>query len=272
MDDEIDLRDIFMVLWKRRILIIGIFVLAVLVAGAISFSTPSVYRVSSLMAVGNFGDPVYTSQASVKSVILSDEFLMDVFEQIRPNATGSEFAAFKNSVKVEPVKDSDRLIEISVETPKGQEGKVAVEKIIWLYANRSEDSYNTYKKILSDQLAVAEERLNAMDKEINLTLEAVTKMQDSPGSSDAETELRFSRTLDRLNGMETQRSALIAQSQDLQKQLELLKHQEIIQPARVPVSPIGSKRALMVAIAGILGLMIGIFAAFLREALGRPGE
>ena len=117
MDDEIDLRDIFRVLWKRRLLIIGVFVVAVLVAGVISFTMPSVYRVSSIIAVGNFEDPVYTSQASVKSIMLSDEFLQEVFEQLSPNATGSEFMAFKGSVKVEPVKDSDRLIEISVETP-----------------------------------------------------------------------------------------------------------------------------------------------------------
>jgi uncharacterized protein involved in exopolysaccharide biosynthesis len=38
MEDEIDLRDIFRVLWKRRLMIIGIFVVAVLVAGVMSFT------------------------------------------------------------------------------------------------------------------------------------------------------------------------------------------------------------------------------------------
>ena len=33
MEDEIDLRDIFRVLWKRRLLIMGVFVFAVLAAG-----------------------------------------------------------------------------------------------------------------------------------------------------------------------------------------------------------------------------------------------
>ena len=269
MDDEIDLRDIFRILWKRRLMIIGIFVVAVMIAGVISFAMTPVYRVSSIVAMGNFEDQVFTSPSSVKSIILSDEFMLEVFKQIRPNATSSEFASFKNSVKVEAIKDSDKLIKISVDTPKRQEGMAAVEKIIGLYANRSEDSYNKYKRILSNQLAVTEERLTAMESEINLTLEAVTNIQDSPGSSDAETELRFSRTLDRLNGMQTQRSALIDESLDLQKQLELLRHLEILQPAIEPVSPIGSRKALMVAVAGMLGLMIGIFAAFLREALQR---
>ena len=272
MDAEIDLRDIFRVLWKRRLLIIGVFVVAVLVAGVISFAIPSVYRVSSIIAVGNFEDPVYTSPASAKSIMLSDEFLLEVLEQISPNATGSEFMSFKGSVKVEPVKDSDKLIEISVETPEKQEGMKAVEKMVWLYANSSNDSYNKQKKILFDQLAVTQERLDIINMEINQTGEALQEIQDSTGSSAVQGEMQFSRTLDRLNGMETQRSALIDHSMDLQKQLVLMRNLEVVSPAREPVSPIWPRKALIVAIAGMLGLMVGIFAAFLREELGSPAK
>ena len=116
MEDEIDLRDIFGVLWKRRLLILGTFIVAVLLAGVISFAMPPVYKVSSIVAVGLYDDPAYTSQASMKNVMLSDEFLLEVFEAITPNGTSSDFRTFKDDVKVEPVKDSDRLVEISIET------------------------------------------------------------------------------------------------------------------------------------------------------------
>jgi uncharacterized protein involved in exopolysaccharide biosynthesis len=204
--------------------------------------------------------------------MLSEEFLLEVFEQISPNAAVSEFSTFKDSFKVEPVKDNDKLIEISVETKNGQEGLKAVEKMVWLYANRSEASYNKQKKILSDQLAVTQERLDVINIEINMTRDALMDIQDSSGSSSVQGEMLFSRTLDRLNGMQTQRSALIDRSLDLQKQLVLIRNLEVVQPAREPVSPIGPRKALIVAIAGMLGLMVGIFAAFLREALGRPAE
>jgi len=272
MEDEIDLRDIFRVLWKRRLLIIGVFVAAILMAGVISFAMPSVYKISSIITVGNFDDPVYTSQASMKNVILSDEFAQEVFEQISPNATWSEFRTFKDSLKVEPVRDSDRLIEISVETKNKQEGLKAIEKMIWLYANRSEVSYNRQKKILSDQLAVTLQRLDVIDLEINQTQEALQGIQDLTGSSAVQGEMQFSRTLDRLNGMQTQRSALIDRRLELQKQLVLIRNLEVVQPATEPVSPIGPRKDLIVAIGGMLGLMVGIFAAFLREWLGRPAE
>jgi capsular polysaccharide biosynthesis protein len=132
MEDEIDLRDIFRVLWKRRLLIIGVFVAFVLVAGVISFAIPPEYKISSIVAVGNFDDPVYVSQASMLNVMTSDEFAREVFEEIHPNSTGSEFQAFKDGINVETVKGSDRLIGISIETGKKQEGLMGIEKMIQL--------------------------------------------------------------------------------------------------------------------------------------------
>jgi len=272
MDDEIDLHDIFRVLWKRRLLIIGVLLVALLVAGVISFAMPSVYRISTIVALGNFDDPVYTSQASVRSVMLSDEFLLEVFEQLHPDATGSKFTSFKNSVKIVPVKDNDNLIVISVETSERQEGLMAIEKIVQLYANRSEDSYNKQKKILTDQLADTQERLDAIYMEINQTSESLQDLQDSSVSSTVQAEMRFSRTLDILNGKETQRNALMDHRRDLQKQLVLIRPQKVVQPVREPISPIGSRTTLILAIAGMLGLIVGIFAAFLREGLWRPTE
>jgi len=86
----------------------------------------------------------------------------------------------------------------------------------------------------------------------------------------SENELRVSRTLDLLNSQESRRSSLLDHELALQTQLTLLRHQEVIQEAREPVAPIESKRLLIVAIAGMLGLMIGILVAFLREGLRKP--
>ena len=270
MEDEIDLRDIFGVLWKRRLLILGTFIIAVLLAGVISFAMPPVYKVSSIIAVGLYDDPAYTSQASMKNVMLSDEFLLEVFETISPNGTSSDFRTFKDDVKVEPVKDSDRLVEISMETKKRKEGLKAVETMIERYSELSQNSYNKQKKILEDQLANTEQRIEVVNLEINQTRVALQEVEETSGSSAVQAEMRFSRTLDILNGKESQRSALMDRRMELDKQLLLIRNLEIVQPAREPISPIWPRKALIVGIAGILGLMLGVMAAFLREGLARP--
>jgi len=271
MDDEIDLRDIFRVLWKRRLMIIGIFIVAVTIAGVISFAMTPVYRVSSIIALGNFDEPSYTSLASAKSIMLNDQFLIEVFQQL-PNNKTSDFRNFKNSIKIKPVKDSDRLVEISIETSDRQEGREAIEKLIFLYANRSKNSYIRYEKILSNQLDTTQERLNILDVEINQTLGILQNMQNPSSSSALQAEIGIYRVLDRLSSMETQRSALVDKRLDLQRQIMLSRHLEVISPAGYPLSPIWPRRVLIIGIGGMLGLMVGILAAFLREELGRPAE
>jgi uncharacterized protein involved in exopolysaccharide biosynthesis len=60
---------------------------------------------------------------------------------------------------------------------------------------------------------------------------------------------------------------------ELQKQLLLIRNLEVIQPPREPISPVWPRKALIIAIAGMLGLMGGVLAAFLQEGLGgRPAE
>ena len=273
MEDEIDLRDIFGVLWKRRLLIVGTFIIVVLLAGVISFAMPPVYKVSSIIAVGLYDDPAYTSQASMKNVMLSDEFLLDVFEVISPNGNSSDFRTFKDSVEVEPVRDSDRLVEISIETKKRKEGLKAVETMIERYSELSQNSYNKQKKILEDQLANTEQRIEVINLEINQTREALQDMEETSGSSTAvQAEMRFSRTLDILNGKESQRSALMDRRMELDKQLLLIRNLEVVQPAREPISPVGPRKAMIIAIAGMVGLMAGLLGAFLREGLTRPME
>ena len=273
MEDEIDLRDIFRVLSKRRLMIMGVFVCSILVAGVISFAVPPVYKVSSIIAIGYFDDPAYTSQASMKNVMISDEFLLEVFEAISPNGSSGDFRDFKENVEVEPVKDSDRLIEISIETEKRKEGLTAVEIMIERYSELSENSYNKQKKILEDQMANTEQRLEVIDMEINQTRETLKEIEERSGSSAVQAEMRFSRTLDILNGKESQRSALLDRRMELQKQLLLIRNLEGIQPPREPISPGWPRKALIIAIAGMLWLMGVVLAAFRQEGLGgRPAE
>ncbi len=267
MDDEIDLRDMLSVLWKRRRLIAGIFLAFVVVAAVIAFTMAPVYRVSSIIAVGNFGDPIYTSPVSARSIMLSDEFLLEVLEGIRPDDSRG-FADFKESVRVVSIKDSDRLIEISIETTRREEGLKAVDMMVSLFANRSMDSYQENKKILSGQLAEVQGSIKSKDLEIDLAHEALEGIRNSSGSSDVQSEMRFSRTLDRLGEMETQRYALMDRSLDLQRQLDLLKHLEVVQPAKEPISPIRPQKVFILVIGGMLGLFAGLLVAFLWETLG----
>ena len=273
MEDEIYLSDIFRVLWKSRYMIIGIFAIFVLVAGVVSFAvmSPS-YRSSAIVALGNYGDPIYTSQDFATSIMLSDEYLLDIIEQLSFEVPPDDFRAFQDSIDVAPVEGSSNLLFISAEREDAQECVEIVETIVGLFVERCEDSYNKYVKLLYEDLASTQERLKVVETDSSQTREAVVELSNAPGNPMSENELRVSRTLDLLNSQESRRSSLLDHELALQKQLTLLRQLEVIQEAREPVAPIKSKRALLVGIAGILGLMVGVLAAFLWEGLRRAVE
>ena len=265
MEDEIDLRDIFHVLWKRRLLIISCFVIAVLLGGIISYALPPVYETSSIISIGNFDDPVYTSPSSITEIMLSDEFLLGVFQEIKPNAAAREFRSFTDNIKVIPI--GDKLIKISIENKKKQEGLDAVDTMIKHYSMLSENSYQKQKKILSDQITDNERRIDTINKDINQTRDIFENLQDTSDLSLGQAELRISRTIDLLAEKETERSALMDLRIDLQKQSLLISDLDVVQPAREPISPVWPKKALIVVVAGMLGICIGILAAFFKEGL-----
>lgn len=273
MEDELYLRDIFRILWRGRYLIIGIFIIAVLAAGVISFAIMSpIYKASCIVALGNYGDPIYTSQDLAATVMLSDEYLLDVIEQLNFDVPPDEFRRFKNGIKIAPVQESSNLLAISAERENGQECVEIVETIVGLFVERSEDNYNKYTKLLYDDLASTQERLEFVETDLSQTREAFVELSNAPGDPMSENELRVSRTLDLLNSQESRRSSLLDHELDLQKQLTLLTHLEVVQAVRAPVAPLKSQKVLMVAVAGMLGLMVGVLAAFLRVGLRRPVE
>jgi capsular polysaccharide biosynthesis protein len=273
MEDEIYLSDIFRVLWKNRYMIIGIFAIFVLVAGVVSFAvmSPS-YRSSAIVALGNYGEPIYTSQDSAMAIMESDEYMLDVIDQLDFEVPPEEFRSLKEGIEIEPVEGSSSLIVISAETKEKQEGKEIVETIVQLFSQMSEESYNRQQKILSDSLANIKMRLETTELDLGQTREVLRSIEDLPMTSTSDKELRISRTLEYLQGGESRRSTLLDRELELEKQLTLLRHLDVVQETREPIAPIESKKVLMIAVAGMLGLMVGVLAAFMRERLRRPVE
>ncbi|MDD1760759.1 MAG: Wzz/FepE/Etk N-terminal domain-containing protein [Methanothrix sp.] len=269
MDDEIDLRDIFNVLWKGRRLVGGIFIASVIIATIISFVIPQVFQISGIVALGNFGEPIYTSQGAALDFMQSDEFLLDVFDGMNLNLTSSKFAELKDNIKIEPVKDTESLLLISIESKNKSQGIEIVDGIISHFANKSEDRYDKQIQILSDQLAVTNENLNVLEADINQTRDVLTSIEGASGASSEGNEMRVSRTLDYLQAEESRRSALQDRYLDLNKQITLARHLDVVQKPTEPITPIWPKKMLIVAVAGMLGLMIGVFAVFLRASLGK---
>ncbi|MBC7344271.1 MAG: hypothetical protein H5U03_02385 [Clostridia bacterium] len=295
-EDEIDLRDIILVLWRHRWFIIGVFLVSVLAASIISFAMAPVYRVHTVIALGQYPSSIYTNPAAVREMLLSDDFLWQVVGEVQPNISEKDFQRFKDSIKVEQVKEPGILnmsiettnrkdtikvekvqepgmLRISVETTDPKEGKAVLEKMVALFKDQSRSDFEQYRQLLTDQLSSVKARLLEVEKTIRETRQNLAALEAAPGLTRAEKDFRRFQLLEALQGFEDQHLALLDRYLGLEKELNSLEDVKVIQSPREPAYPEKPNRTLNIAVAGVLGLMVGVLGAFVIEFFRRnlPG-
>lgn len=173
VDDEIDLRDVFATLWRRRKFIcIGV-LLFVLSAAAIVFTIPDVYRIKALMSPGVISrqpgeDVVFTSSLeSVKGQIQANAYetrlkmlLDNRFEDVTLSS---------KKLRVSIPKNSSALL-LSYDTINQDFGKAVLSHLITLLKQEDSGIIHSYVEgvelhALSDKKAILE-----YEQKIGLTL------------------------------------------------------------------------------------------------------
>jgi uncharacterized protein involved in exopolysaccharide biosynthesis len=196
----------------------------------------------------------------------SDKFILELVSRLNLSLSPGEL---KESIRIEPVKGSDRLLSISIETRDPRVGEKILEEMVDLFAERSNQSYSEQKGIIMEQLAANRQLLDSVDESINQTRQALSVIESAQGVSPLEKSLLLSYKLAYLQTAESQRLSLMDRCMSLEKQLRLMRTVEVTNaPAQSP-EPVKPRRLLIVTVAGMLGLMLGVFAAFLRESLSR---
>lgn len=267
MHEEIGLQDIIHILLRNRYLIAAAVSISVVIAGAISFLAPPTYQVSSIIFLGNFNDTVYCNIDSAKALLTSDGFLSEVIEGLSFEVPPNAYNSFKGGIEVDAAKDTRNLLIITCISPNSSEGREIVQTMIRIFAGRSNISYNAEKQIALSQMSRIKTDLIDAENDINQTRKVLKELQDSQGSLQVEAELRISRTMEYLQGEEAWYSGLMDRYASQEIKLDRLEPMRVVQEPRLPAAPMQAKTALNVMMAAMFGLIIGIFAAFLREGL-----
>ena len=314
MDEyEVDLRDYFRVMWERKWIITGVFLVAVLAAAAYSFNLPDEYEASALLRwqsrlelqgvnvnlpdansllellktvvvqpdttfraslIGNARNPSGFIQTKLRGPFASQELERFLQERIE---------AVQTFLRSQLQSDVDRQLASltqQMESLLQRKAELLEEMRAWI-ARRLED-LNRREEALLAQLneiessaasggSQAQEVLVA--SQILTQLQAVTKERirlqgelDSPyprpGSGFDPQLAELDTNLQRLRiSQANYRSAATGLAKG---RLELL---QVVRPPQGTASPVGPPRTLNVAIAGVLGLFVGILLAFFLHYL-----
>lgn len=279
-DDEIDLREIFNVLWKWKWTIIGVTVAFMIIAFVVSkFIMDPVYEARTVVAPANLNALNASSLAYVVDAENSLQWQMseDVKSMLKlPQVNINNFNALvisdhvlarsrqalnldqslremRERVKINH-KAETNTTEIVVSGTDSQENSDLANELVnqtITYARELNQEY------MNSVIAMLESQLEQMD--IKLT-EAINNPKATAGDN-----ARKEREIERLEQMVDLLSGKLMEVELLQASLNNQQEIIVLSPAAPSKEPVSPRIMLNTAIAAVLGFMLVIFAVFIIE-------
>jgi len=275
LEDEIDLRDLLRTLWKYKYAIIGVTVLAMLLAGLISkFCIAPVYEATAVVEIEPLPPMLQElpqrSITSYQNLVTSDRVLETVIKKLKLD----EYYASKiqreehliETLREEHIKtevpSNANLIEITVNDKNPDQAarmanEIAITLVEWVKKDQRKQLDNLIK-FVEDQIAQEEQ---IMEDEVRLNQHKLT------GGS-VEAIMADSKVL--------RQQTILANLEQKLSNLKNIKASGVIGsniaivnkgiPNKEPVSP---NTLLNVVVVGTLGLMFSVFGVFFREYMMR---
>ncbi|SNQ60943.1 Wzz/FepE/Etk N-terminal domain-containing protein [Candidatus Methanoperedens nitratireducens] len=299
-EDEISLRDYIKVVRKEKILIASIFLVAIIAAAIFSFSIPNEYSSEAKLSyISNDKIPL----TDAVELLQSQTIIQKVVSQEGGASQGDALSMLGN-LKVENIKSTNKiLIQLKGNNPDTmkryfeQYVNVAINEVNRISSGKSQSDYSRLENLSTvytkqrNEVSTEMKRKLIEDADLELRrLENLTGITERLGDTDRQLDLAFKisdlkeikngRTSSsaaqqmisddpELSLLNSKLSSIDARLVDLEtKKLELENLDtttvKLISPPTDPVIT-GPRRTLNIAIAAVLGLFIGIFAAFFKN-------
>ncbi|BCV20718.1 Wzz/FepE/Etk N-terminal domain-containing protein [Moorella sp. Hama-1] len=257
-DDEIDLRELLLVLWHQRVLIAVVTLIAVVAAALASLALPKVYRVEALIQMERL-DNKQSVQSEGKEILESRALLTAALNQLAVQADPLTFKATG-----QPVKDTDYL-QFSLEGRDPAQLTKVADKMVALFLDQRNKIYKERRAPLDENLHKITADLQQSGADKGKIDELITSLQKAP-LSEVEQKL-YALQLAQMQDLQAQEKVgLMQQYIALQDKLAAMQPAKIVDGFSEPVK-VKPRLALNVAVAFILGLMVGVFLAFSRNWL-----
>jgi len=239
--------DYVKVILKRKVFILVLFLAAVIVAGIFSFLSPKVYKIDTVLEIGGVGKEAVEAPAQLVAKIKS--------------VYGTAYSEIKAENPNNTV-----LVEVRIESAEPQLAIDALEEINNLILENHQESVLVKKDLLEKDIERIKTKISSLEEEKNIleskvgALEEVVIYQQDPGS-----QFALFVAKEKLEVKKQEIESLYLKINSLEGGLQDVQFTRIIKAPTVSEKPISPRPLLNMAIAGILGLFIGVFGAFGRE-------
>ncbi|OCL92952.1 Wzz/FepE/Etk N-terminal domain-containing protein [Arcobacter porcinus] len=298
-EDEIDLRELFLTLWKNKIFIVVFTAIVTILAGIYAYTKTPIYEAKALIEIGEYRLN-NTSKISVDDAVILEKKLSTIFIDMEENQK-DRISKITSTKSVKGVKD---FLEIKSEAISNEEAVKEILRVLNYVQNEHEKILDDIKKqkelelknidlkisdIKSKSVALIDKKLENnlklledLQKQLKLVDDNLKKI-DSLDPSLAALKLMEKKDISSsINNITIQNFELENRKDELltttlykldenKKIVELLllphnyKNTKIVGDIILNDFPVKPKKSLIVAVAFVTGFILSIFLVFFRE-------
>jgi capsular polysaccharide biosynthesis protein len=266
-EQEVDLRDYINVLVRRKKLIIGITLVAVLVSGILSyFVLPSVYKGSAIILPPQIGGNFLTGftpseiqlikPVEVQSIIKDSSFLAKM-----QNKTGISYSDLAKDVSVS-VPQGTNFVKAEFESTNKGNIQAFFNTLIDLLNETSSSSYEKNFSFLKTKVTDYENQVKILDEEEKRILNEI----ESPNKSgDKNYEIGLLVLENIYNSIVNNKVSAESELKNLKYQIDNSHPFVYLSSPSIPDVPVKPNKALNLAVSGVAALFFSILLAFFME-------
>lgn len=286
-DDEIDLIEYLKVIIKRKKLIIAIFLISTVSAALISyFVLPKQYEAISLIKIGIVRGQALEGIENIKVIFKSEATLQKIANKLNlPENTPPEIISQKFSIDIE---GESNLLKIKGKNSTPEESILINQVIFDLIQERHQELFELAKKTLGTEIKNIQEKITENQKQVeesNLFVQEleqektilgnkIAKLENTRSEAQARIAEAYINSLDQVNlrfrEEKTKLESLKVQQINLNNQLQQKEYEKAYKtrmtaieiPALTPERAVSPRPVRNTGIAGIMGLFLGVLAAF----------
>jgi len=275
-DDEISLVDLWRVLARRRFWILGTFLVVMVLGGIwLLFQTPT-HEARASVEIGTVAKTV--AEKAQPSIVISSKAKrgqgeipsqppVEPLENPGAVADRIRYTQTAGPSVLHSVEQEKRVITLTARSPTPEGATELLREIV----DRLQSRHGEYIKAFRSEL---QERISRISQRISFIGEQQGRFEAKLGELDSNTSAAIGALLTLEQRLFNQLPRLEERQAELQGQLSqrLTQPTEVISEPTASSSPVEPKTRLVLALAAVLGLMLGVFVAFFREFLARVSE
>jgi len=310
-EDEIDLKELFKILWSKKILIISLTSVITLLAGIYAFNKTPIYEATALVEIGNYKLHNNNNNNNNKAILDSTADLSKKLNLLFIDMLKNEKDRKVEISSISVPKKSSNFIEIKAEAISNEIASREILRVVDYIKNKHQKILNDVKNrreleiknintkidnIKSKEIKLLSEKIDIQQANLNdykLQLNTIGKnIKDIENSNPALTALKLMEKRD-LSSFILELNLQLMDMRNQKDELEttsinqLLEKKQLVESMMLPHNyknsegigrvitndhPIKPKKKLVVAVAFIAGFILSIFLVFIMNAFRKEDD